>query len=73
MLKTKCILEPKEISDGLRISVMNRHTLNDGVTPDLRIDSSSYDLWFPWLAPPNLLLGDYYKRGLPWEQYEKNI
>ena len=71
MIRTKCILEPLGDYDGLRISVMNRYTLNDGITPDLRINDSSYDIWLPWLAPPNLLLGDYYKRELPWEQFEK--
>ena len=43
MIKTKSIILPKEDSDGLRISVMSRHTLNDGVTPDLRIDSRSFE------------------------------
>jgi len=70
MLKTKPILLPKEGSDGLRISVMSRHTLNDGVTPHPKINSSCYDLWIPSLAPPAKLLGDYYKRGLSWEQFE---
>lgn len=70
MLSTKSILAPKEISDGLRISVMSRHTLNDGVTSHPLIDSLSYDLWMPIFAPPARLLGDYYKRGLPWEQFE---
>tara|TARA_Y100000310_G_scaffold314237_1_gene363412 strand:+ start:2129 stop:2524 length:396 start_codon:yes stop_codon:yes gene_type:complete len=71
MLKTKCILESKEESDGLRISVMSRHTLEDGVTPDLRITSSSYDLRMPSLAPPSQLLRDYYKWGLSWDKFEK--
>lgn len=70
MLKTKSILSLKEDSDGLRISVMSRHTLNDGITPHPKINSSSYDIWMPDLAPPSRLLGDYYKRGLPWEQFE---
>lgn len=71
MLKTKSILEPKEATDGLRISVMSRHTLNDGITPHPEINSSSYDLWLQILSPPARLLGDYYKTGLPWEQFEK--
>ena len=71
MLKTKCILLQKEDSDGLRISVMSRHTLNDGITPHPQINSSSYDLWLPNLAPPAKLLGDYYKRGLPFEQFKE--
>ena len=71
MLKTKCILLQKEDSDGLRISVMSRHTLNDGITPHPQINSSSYELWLPNLAPPARLLGDYYKRGVPFEQFKE--
>lgn len=71
MLKTKCILYPYEVSDGIRVSVMSRHTLNDGITPHPKIDSSSYNVWIPDLGPPARLIGDYYKRGLPWEQFEE--
>ncbi len=69
-LYTKCILEEKETSDGIRISVMSRHTLNDGVTLDTGITDSSYDEHYPELAPLPKLIGDYYKRGLHWEQFE---
>lgn len=71
MLKTKSILSPKEDSDGLRISVMSRHTLNDGITPHPNIISSSYDFWMLIFAPPLNLLGDYSKRDLFWMQFEK--
>jgi uncharacterized protein YeaO (DUF488 family) len=71
MLKTKCILEEVCDSDGLRISVMSRHTLDDGVTPDSRITSASYDSRLPSLAPPSQLLRDYYKWGLSWDKFEK--
>lgn len=71
MLKTKPILAPKEDSDGKRISVMSRHTLNDGITPHPQIDSNSYDVWMQELTPPAKLIGAYLKRGLPWEQFEK--
>jgi uncharacterized protein YeaO (DUF488 family) len=71
MLKTKSILEQKEDSDGLRISVMSRHMLNDGITPHPKITDSSYDQWLQILAPPAKLLGNYYKRGLPWKQFEQ--
>ena len=50
---------------------MSLHTLNDGVTPDRSIEPHMYDVHFPGLAPPRKLLGDYYKRGLSWEEYEK--
>jgi uncharacterized protein YeaO (DUF488 family) len=70
MLKTKSILLPKNSLDGVRISIMSRHTLNDGITPHPDINNLSYDLWLPNLAPPIRLLGDYYKRNLPWEKFE---
>jgi uncharacterized protein YeaO (DUF488 family) len=70
MLRTKSILSPREELDGLRVSVMSRHTLNDGVTLHPEIDSSSYDEWVSSLSPPLKLLGDYYKRGLSWDEFE---
>lgn len=69
-LFTKCILDEKEENDGVRISVMSRHTLNDGVTPDTRITSSTYEEHHPELAPSLKLIGDYYKRALSWDQFE---
>ena len=71
MLKTKSILYNKEATDGLRISVMSRHTLNDGVTPHPEILDSSYDEWIQILAPPARLIGDYYNRGLHWDKFEQ--
>lgn len=71
MLKTKSILKPKDKFDGTRISIMSRHTLNDGLTPHPNINNSNYDKWLPIFSPPIKLLGDYYKRGLPWIQFEK--
>ncbi|HLC59062.1 MAG TPA: DUF488 domain-containing protein [archaeon] len=70
MLYTKCIFKDVESYDGIRISVMSRHTLNDGVTPDERITSTTYNEWLKELAPPAKLIGDYYKRGLTWPEYE---
>jgi uncharacterized protein YeaO (DUF488 family) len=70
VLYTKSILKEKIPEDGVRISVMNRHTLNDGATPDNRIIEDSFDERLQVLAPPSRLLGDYYKRGLTWEHYE---
>jgi len=71
MLYTKSIYKPKLDSDGLRISVMSRHTLNDGISPDLKINESGYDLWLKILSPPDKLVGDYYKKGLSFEEYRK--
>lgn len=69
-LFTKCILGEKSQRDGIRISVMNRHMLNDGITRDLRIKEDLYDLHLKLLGPSSNLLGDYYKRGLPWKEFK---
>lgn len=69
MIKTKCIKYPIEPSDGVRISVMSSHTL-DGVIADTTITKNMYDIHMPELAASKKLLGDYYKRGISWEEYE---
>lgn len=71
VLYTKCIKAPISPEDGCRISIMNRHTLNDGLTIDTEITPSLYDLHEKAFAPPDKLLGNYYKRGLPWEEFVK--
>lgn len=68
-LFTKSIIKEKEVSDGVRISVMSRHTLNDGVTPDSRITFEKYDEHLRILAASDRLIGDYYKRGLTWQSF----
>jgi uncharacterized protein YeaO (DUF488 family) len=67
-LYTKCILSTPEESDGLRISVMSRHTLADGYTLDSRI--IHFDHHEPLLGPLPTLIGSYYKRGLSWQLFE---
>ena len=59
------------MSDGKRISVMSRHTLSDGTTPDPDITTACFDEWLPILGPPPNLIGSYYKRNLPWDAFEK--
>jgi uncharacterized protein YeaO (DUF488 family) len=49
---------------------MSRHTLNDGLTPDPRILRGLYDEHLVILAPSPRLMGDYYKRGLQWTEFE---
>jgi len=71
MLKTKSILKEKEKSDGIRISVMSRHTYSDGITPDIRIKENLYEEHLQKLAPEQKLIGAYYKRGLSWNEFEK--
>ncbi len=70
MLRTGCILAPTCPDGGLRVSIMSRHTLSDGLTPDPRIVLVGLE-WRPELAPPLKLVGDYYRRGLPWEAFEE--
>lgn len=70
MLQTKSILSPILDSDGSRISVMSRHTLNDGTTPHPLITRDTFSIHLPQLAPSPKLIGDYYRRSLPWEQFE---
>lgn len=54
---------------GLRMSVMSRHTLNDGVTPDSRLDGR-WDLHRPQLGPPLKLIGAYYRDSNPsWDEF----
>jgi len=70
MLRSKPIRSKREELDGVRMSVMSRHTLNDGQTPDETITPDMYDMWWPHLAAPAQLLGDYYKRDLSWDEFE---
>lgn len=69
VLRTKSILAEPSNEDGIRISVMRKHTLNNGITFDSRINPESYDKWHQDLAPPAQLLGDYHGGKLSWEQY----
>lgn len=71
VLRSKSILQPIEAHDGTRVSVMSRHTLNDGITPHPQITDEMYDYHMDSLAPPAKLLGDYYKRGLSWQDFEE--
>lgn len=67
--KECCILKPRELGDGLRVSVMSLHTLNDGKTPDHRIDGM-YDIWMPELSPGKKLVGSWYKGKISWEEFK---
>jgi len=70
-LFTKCILHDRQPEDGIRISVMSRHKLSDGKTNDERITQDKFDEHIQEFGPPPKLIGDYYKRGLSWEQFEQ--
>ena len=70
VLYTKSIFLPVDRNDSLRISVMSRHTLNDGKTLDERIiPGFTYHRWYNSLAPPDALVGAYYKRNMPWDEF----
>lgn len=71
MLKTRSIKAEIQPTDGKRISIMSRHTLEDGVTPDPGILPEHYDEWWPELSPPAKLVGSYYKRGMSWSEFEE--
>ena len=76
MLKSRCILDERKESDGFCISVMSRHTLNDGKTPDLRITNEKYDVHISDLAPRPDLVGRWYRGDLGKhnaENFEKNF
>lgn len=68
-LYLRCILEEPDPSDGMRVSVMSRHTLSNGVTADPRIQP--VDIHMPILGPSPVLIGDYYKRNLSWERFQE--
>lgn len=70
-LFTKSILAPVSSDDGLRISVMSRHTLNDGITPHPDITNNLFDEWLQELSPRPGLVGAWYKRSLPWDDFEE--
>lgn len=65
MLFTGCILNTQKIKDRTNISVMSRHTLNDGKTPDLRINV--FDIHIPELGPSPKLIGSYYRKKIDWK------
>ena len=62
MIKTKSLFATPEESDGTRIIV-------SAVVPAGYL-RSSYDEYYPELAPTQKLLYDYKYHGLSWEDYE---
>ena len=72
-LFTKCIFLPQTPEDGLRISTMSRHTLDDGRTLDNRIvlKFGLYHMHWPILGPSPKLTGAWYRREILWKDFEK--
>lgn len=71
MLKTRCIKLPPHADDGVRISVMSRHTLIDGVTPDPEITPDTFHLWWKVLGPPPKLIGAYCRGDIVWNDFDR--
>ena len=70
-LFTQSIYVPSSADpDALRISVMCRHTLSNGWGIDPKITSASYDVWVPDLAPPDQLIGAWYRGELSREAFK---
>lgn len=68
MLRSACIYTEPRPEDGLRVSIMSRHTENDGETPDLRIvEGISYIKWWKELAPLDNTVGRYYGDRIDFE------
>lgn len=70
-LRTAPIKSAISIIDCFRISVMSRHTLNDGKTLDSAITNDLFDIHVPKLGPPPKLIGSYYRGEVSWLDFEK--
>jgi len=57
MLYTKSIQDQKELSDGIRVSIMRK-------------PCGEFDLWIPSLSPSQKLLDDYHTKKINWDEYE---
>ena len=72
MLRTKSIFDEISEEDGVRLSVMSRHTLNDGITQDTRIiPNVTYDEHLVVLAPPSRLVGLWYRKQIDWAAFAR--
>ncbi len=69
MLKSGCIrtYQPEEMETS--VSVMSRHTLTNGVTPDPEITSDKFNLHWPELGPDPNAIGRYYRGSIGWEEF----
>ena len=72
-LRTRCIKAQKRDTDGVRISVMSRHTLKDGITPDPGITQGMFHEWWKDLGPPQKLIGAYCRKEISWEEFAEKF
>ena len=57
--------------DGTRISIMSRHSLNDGKTPDPAITLKSYDKWQKELSPKEETLSLYLQKKITFDSFRE--
>lgn len=70
ILMTGCIHNDPRRDDGLRVSIMNRHTLSDGRTRDMTIvEGRNFHQHWPELGPPSKLIGAYYRGEVTWGEF----
>ena len=68
-LMSASIKSAEQLRNCLRISVMSRHTLNDGLTPNPQITNSLFDIHLPEFGPPPKLIGKYYRQEIAWVEF----
>ena len=67
MLRTGCVYVD---NSGLRVCVMSRLTANDGQTPARElILGRKFEYWSKILAPPDKLVGAWYREELNWQEF----
>lgn len=71
MLITRSIYNCVPWETRIQISVMSRHTQDDGYSTDQRINFDCIREWRPWLAPPDYLIGKYLRGEIFWSEYER--
>ena len=69
-LFTKCILDEEGEGDGFRISIMSRHTYDDGISERPELDEMC-DKHYSILGPSPSLIGSWKRGDISWEEYEQ--
>jgi len=72
-LHTVSLFKPLTMDAGrIRISVISRPTLDDGITPDERIIKNiTHHEWLREFAPQPKLVGSFKRNEIGWEEYER--
>jgi len=72
MLKTKCMNDPVEADDGIRICVMQNPSVYYRQLKDYRrkYGRPMYDIHMPELGPPKWLKDGYKNGKITWKEYE---